>query len=84
LLTDTNGPYYGSGNGNFPTTNGPDGSANLYPSSFSNETSPPSVPVPHHLSNVLGPATDSSATTNHANSVNADNQLKQQKDMIYR
>ncbi|UJR25146.1 hypothetical protein I4U23_006505 [Adineta vaga] len=66
LLTDTSGPYYGNGSGNFTTTtNGPDAS------------------VPHHLPNLLGSLNESSTNANHANSVNADNQLKQHKDMIY-
>ncbi|CAF3354732.1 unnamed protein product [Rotaria sp. Silwood1] len=82
LLTDTNGPYYGNGSGNFSTTNGPDGNSNIYSSTFSNETSPP-PPVPHHLQSLLGPVNESPSTANHANSINVDNQLKQQKDMIY-
>ncbi|CAF3654868.1 unnamed protein product [Adineta steineri] len=81
LLTDTNGPYYGNGSGNFSTTNGPDGNSNLYSQTFSNETSPQSAP--HHLQTLLGSINESSSTTNHSNSVNVDNQVKQQKDMIY-
>ncbi|CAF3527046.1 unnamed protein product [Adineta steineri] len=82
LLTDTNGPYYGNGSGDFSTTNGPNGNNNMYQPTFTNETSS-SSPIPHHLQTLLGPIGESSTNTNHANSVNADNQIKQQKDMIY-
>ncbi|CAF3719355.1 unnamed protein product [Rotaria sordida] len=83
LLTDTNGPYYGNGSGNFSTTNGPDGNSNIYSSTFSNETSPSPSQAPHHLQSLLGPVNESPSIANHANSINVDNQLKQQKDMIY-
>ncbi|CAF3818936.1 unnamed protein product [Adineta steineri] len=82
LLTDTNGPYYGNSSGDFSTTNGPNGNNNMYQPTFTNETSS-SSPIPHHLQTLLGPIGESSTNTNHANSVNADNQIKQQKDMIY-
>ncbi|CAF4466575.1 unnamed protein product [Rotaria socialis] len=86
LLTDTNGPYYGSAGGNFSSANGSDGNINIYCSTFSNETSPtpPSTSASHHLQSHLGSANESSSAANHANSVSVDNQLKQQKDMIYR
>ncbi|CAF4629306.1 unnamed protein product [Rotaria sp. Silwood1] len=83
LLTDTNGSYYGNGSsGDFSTTNGPNGNNNMYQPTFTNETSS-SSPVLHHLQTLLGPVIESPSTTNHTNSVNADNQIKQQKDMIY-
>jgi hypothetical protein len=81
LLTDTNGPYYGSSSGDFSTTNGPNGNNNMYPPNFTTETS--SSPVPHHLQTLLGPISENPTTTNHPNSLNADNQAKQHKDMIY-
>jgi hypothetical protein len=65
------------------TTNGPDGNSNIYPSTFSGETSSP-PPAAHLLQSLLGPVNESPSTAIHANSVNTDNQLKQQKDMIYR
>ncbi|CAF0800224.1 unnamed protein product [Rotaria sordida] len=84
LLTDANGSYYGNGNsGEFSTTNGPNGNNNMYPPTFTNETSSSSSPVLHHLQTLLGPVIESPSNTNHTNSVNADNQIKQQKDMIY-
>jgi hypothetical protein len=55
----------------------------MYPPTFINETSS-SSPIPHHLQTLLGSMGDSPTTTNHTNSLNADNQAKQQKDMIYR
>jgi hypothetical protein len=82
LLTDTNGPYYRSSGGDFSTTNGPNGNNNMYPPTFTNETTS-SSPIPHHLQTLLGPLGESSTTTHHTNSLNADNQAKQQKDMIY-
>jgi hypothetical protein len=82
LLTDTNGPYYRSSGGDFSTTNGPNGNNNMYPPTFTNETTS-SSPIPHHLQSLLGPVNESPSTANHANSINVDNQLKQQKDMIY-
>lgn len=81
LLNDTNGSYYG--NGSFSTTNGPDGNTNIYPSTFNSETSP-QPPITHHLQNLPGPVNESPSAANHVNSVNIDNQLKQNKDMIYR
>ncbi|CAF1923220.1 unnamed protein product [Rotaria magnacalcarata] len=85
LLTDANGPYYGNTGGNFSSANGSDGNTNIYCSTFSNETSPtpPPTSTSHHLQSHLGTANESSSAANHANSVNVDNQLKQQKDMIY-
>ncbi len=55
----------------------------MYPPTFTNETTS-SSPIPHHLQTLLGPLGESSTTTHHTNSLNADNQAKQQKDMIYR
>jgi hypothetical protein len=55
----------------------------MYPPPFTTDTSS-SSPIPHHLQTLLAPIGESSTNTNHANSVNADNQTKQQKDMIYR
>ena len=82
LLTDTNGSYYGNGCVDFSTTNGPNGNNNMYQPTFPNETS--SSPVTHHLQPLLGPISESPTTTNLTNSINVDNQIKQQKDMIYR
>ncbi|UJR23735.1 hypothetical protein I4U23_026713 [Adineta vaga] len=82
LLTDTNGSYYGNGSGDFPTTNTPNGNNSMYSTTFQTETTSAS-PIPHHLQTLLGPMGESSVTINHPNSVNADNQTKQQKDMIY-
>ncbi|CAF4203664.1 unnamed protein product [Rotaria socialis] len=82
LLTDTNGSYYGNGSGDFSAANGPNGNNNMYPPTFTSDTSS-SSPVLHHLQTLLGPVIESPLNTNHTNSVNADNQIKQQKDMIY-
>ncbi|CAF1669873.1 unnamed protein product, partial [Adineta ricciae] len=82
LLTDTNGPYYGNGSGDFSATNAPNGNNSMYPTTFSTETSSAS-PIPHHLQTLLGPMGESSVPTSHSNSVNGDNQVKQHKDMIY-
>ncbi|CAF1462651.1 unnamed protein product [Rotaria magnacalcarata] len=82
LLTNTNGSYYGNGSGDFSTANGPNGNNNMYPPTFTSDTSS-SSPVLHHLQTLLGPVIESPLNTNHTNSVNADNQIKQQKDMIY-
>jgi hypothetical protein len=55
----------------------------MYPPTFTNETSSSSS-IPHHLQTLLGPIGESSGSLNHTNSANADNQIKQHKDMIYR
>jgi hypothetical protein len=55
----------------------------MYQPSFTGETSS-SSPASHHLQTLLGPLGESSSSTNHANSLNGDNQIKQHKDMIYR
>lgn len=82
LLPDTNGSYYVNSGENFSTTNGLDASNNLYPTPFTSETSS-TTSAAHHLQPLLGSVPDSSMINNHPNSVNTDNQMKQQKDMIY-
>ena len=82
LLPDTNGSYYGTPTGNFSSSNIPDGNTNLYSQTFPGDTNSPQGTISHHLQTLLGPNGESSST--NPNSVNNDNQLKQQKDMIYR
>jgi len=84
LLPESNGSYYGTTTGNFSSSNAPDTNSNLYSQTFPGETTSPQGSMSHHLQPLLVPSNESSTTsTNHPNSVNNDNQLKQQKDLIY-